>query len=597
MPDMNAAALSVPTMSLCFRCCLALTIGFVAVCGCAREAAPVKPAARVASNVSETPAEGSVSAFSFVDRTADSGIAFEYRNGEEAGHFAILESLGGGLAAIDFDGDGREDVCIAGGGSFGPAKEVLPRPTGLFRSVGDWKWFDVSAVSGVDGNRFYSHGIARTDFDNDGFADFAVTGYGGVDVYHNLGDGTFARLPDAAGLIDSAWSSSAAWADLNGDGNADLYLAHYVNWSWDNHPFCDGPKPGDREVCPPRSYTGLTDSVFFSNGDGTFRNATTEAGLTSEGKGLGVVITDLDVDGDNDVYVTNDTVPNFLYENVGDGRLSDVSLISGTSLSERGVPDGSMGVDVFDYNADGLPEVWVTNYERETNALYENSGRMNFRHVSQRTGINAVGGLYVGWGTNGQDFDLDGDVDMFVSNGHVIRYPTNAPLLQNALLFENLGGLRFRNAGPTSGDYFRGEHMGRGSIAADFDRDGDADLAVSRTNQPVPVLQNTSSQLDQTLSLRLVGTTAAREPIGAVVRLTVGGATQTQIVRSGGSYSSSSTDWLLFGIPGADTGTVDVEITWQGGVTTQLENVSKGQRLLIVEPAGDDRVRGIMLPD
>ena len=417
------------------QCLVVLVIGLVASCGCERNSPPTTPPHKAAVGSSNVAAPAATGAFSFVDRTVGSEIAFEYRNGEEAGHFAILESLGGGLAAIDIDGDDRDDICIAGGGSFGPEKQILPRATGLFRSLGDWQWRDVSDVSGIGLNRYYSHGIARSDFDNDGFSDFAVTGYGGVDVYHNLGDGTFERLSDESGLVDPHWSSSAAWADLNGDHCPDLYLAHYVDWSWDNHPFCDGPKPGDREVCPPRSYTGLTDSVFFNDGDATFHDATSEAGLTAEGKGLGVVLCDLDVDGDNDIYVTNDTVPNFLYENDGHGVMQDKSLESGSSLSDRGVPDGSMGVDVCDFNHDGLPEVWVVNYERESSALYQNSGSMVFRHVSQRTGITAVGGLFVGWGTNCQDFDLDGDEDMFVSNGHVIRYPTNARLKQKPLLF------------------------------------------------------------------------------------------------------------------------------------------------------------------
>lgn len=522
-----------------------------------------------------------IARMSFADRTAGSGVEFEYRNGEEAGHYSIVESLGGGLAAIDVDADGREDLCIAGGGGYENGQTMVGRPNGLFRSLGDWKFVDVAEVAGVQAARWYSHGIARTDFDNDGFADFAVTGYGGVDVFHNLGDGTFERLSDDAGLIDPHWSSSAAWADLNSDSHPDLYLAHYVNWSWDNHPFCDGPKPGDREVCPPRSYTGLTDAVFFSNGDGTFREAAAEAGLTAEGKGLGVILADLDLDRDVDVYVANDTVPNFLYDNEGAGAFRDVSLLSGSSLSDRGVPDGSMGVDVCDYNGDGLPDVWVVNYERETSALYQNSGGLVFRHVSQRTGINAVGGLYVGWGTNCQDFDLDGDEDMFVSNGHVIRYPANAPLNQLPLMFENHAG-RFRNVAPSAGDYFQAAHMGRGSVAADFDHDGDADLAISRTNQPVVILENTVPASDNRLAVRLIGTESPREPIGAVVKLITASGTQTRFVKSGGSYSSSSTDRLMFGMTGAGD-EPQLEIIWPSGQTQQLEVAAGTDRLVIRE--------------
>ncbi|MFM7925563.1 MAG: FG-GAP repeat domain-containing protein, partial [Planctomycetaceae bacterium] len=410
----------------------------------------------------------------FAERTPETGVSFTYRNGEEAGHFSILESLGGGVAVLDLDADGHDDLCAAGGGQF-DGKSILPLPTGLYRGRSNWKFQDVANLANVTDSAFYSHGIARTDYDLDGFSDFLVTGYGGLQLYRNCGDGTFQLQSAACGLDDRQWSSSAAWGDLNGDGCPDLYAAHYTNWSWENDPFCKGGPDNGREICPPRSYTGLTDVLYFSNGDGTFRNATTENPLTPEGKGLGVLIGDFDLDFDNDIYVTNDTVSNFLYENDGTGKLDDISLTSGSSLSSLGVPDGSMGIDACDFNSDGQPDIWVVNYERETNAMYQNSGSMVFRHVSQRIGLNAVGGAWVGWGTTCQDFDLDGDEDIFVSNGHVIRYPTNAPLNQLPLLLENQQGRRLINvaAAAGTGSWMDQPHMGRGAAAADLDHDGD----------------------------------------------------------------------------------------------------------------------------
>jgi hypothetical protein len=542
-------------------------------------------------------ATGAEVAWSFADRTDGSGVQFVYENGEESGHFSILESLGGGLAVLDFDNDGSEDLLLAGGGRF-EGREIRAARNGLFRATGTWRWVDVSEVSGVFAAAWYSHGVSRTDFDHDGFADVLVTGYGGVQLWRNLGDGTFESPGAECGLTDTLWSSSAAWGDLNGDRNPDVYVAHYVDWRWENDPFCAGGPNGGREICPPRSYTGLTDVVYFSNGDGTFRDASAEAGLVSEGKGLGVVIADLDGDRDNDVYVTNDTVANFLYENSGAGQLKDISLHSGASLSSTGVPDGSMGVDVCDYNNDGLADVWVVNYERETNAMYQNAGGMVFRHVSQRIGLNAVGGMYVGWGTTAQDFDGDGDEDIFVSNGHVIRYPQNAALYQRPLLLENESGRRFLNRAETMEGWFQGEHMGRGAVAADFDRDGDMDLAVSRTRQPASLLENRTAQHGaDSLSVRLVGCKSPRDPVGAVVRLSAGGVEQSRFIRGGGSYSSSGSESVFFALPG-DAGAAELKIEWPSGIEQVLRPVSGG-RLVVVEgsAAAGDIGRSVRLAD
>lgn len=509
----------------------------------------------------------------FSDQTELSGIAFVYRNGEEAGHFSILESLGGGVAAMDLDRDGDDDLCFAGGGHFAADQRIEGNANGMFRNRGNWKFDDVSLVSGVSAARYYSHGIARTDYDDDGFPDFLVTGYGGVELLHNLGDGTFENVPAAvSGLQDSLWSSSAAWADLNNDGFPDLYVAHYVDWSFQNDPFCKAAAPNDREICPPRSFNGLPDILYMNTGDGGFREKPVGEGIAADGKGLGVVAADMNRDGSVDLYVANDTVPNFLFQNDGAADFSDVSLLSGTSLSDRGVPDGSMGVDVCDFNNDGMPDVWVANYERETSALYQNAGNMIFRHVSQRTGINAAGGLYVGWGTCIQDFDLDGDEDLFVSNGHVIRYPTNAPLMQQPLLFENLAGKRFRNAAVEAGPWFQEHHMGRGAAAADLDNDGDVDLAVSRTNAEATLLRNDSEPAGGWVQVELSGTISSREPVGARVELKSGSTTITRFVKGGGSYGSTNSTRVFFGVPAGDA-LPSLTIHWPGGFVQNISDV------------------------
>lgn len=514
-----------------------------------------------------------------------SGVSFTYRNGEESGYFAILESLGGGVALCDFDRDGRDDVCLPGGGQLTADQQLPGLPNGLFRNLGDWKFTDVSAATHVHESRYYTHAVCAGDYDSDGFPDLLFTGYGGLQLFRNLGDGTFEELAEAAELLDRSWSSSAAWGDLNGDGLLDLFVAHYVNWSFENNPLCPGTPPHPQEICPPRQFQGLPDVLYLNRGDGTFEDASTAWGLLPPSKGLGVVLADLDGDGDLDIYVTNDTVPNHLYENVNRTGLKDRSLISGTSLSDRGVPDGSMGVEVFDFNQDGLPDLWVVNYENESAALYQNDGRLMFRHVSQAAGVTAVGGMFVGWGTSCQDFDLDGDQDMFVANGHVIRFPINVPPRQSPLLFENLGRNRFRNAAPEAGDYLRSQHMARGAAAGDLDDDGDVDLVVVHTNDPVALLRNDAPAGSHWLKVRLIGTSSSRDAIGARVEVLSGGQRQVRQWTGGGSYASTHSAVLHFGLAG-NSQVETLRVVWPSGLTEEYSDLPVNRLVRLVEGAG-----------
>ena len=519
----------------------------------------------------------------FSEVTQQSGVVFTNRNGEQEGHFSIVESLGAGVGMIDIDGDGRDDIMLPGGGTM---KEVTPGalPSAVYRNVGELKFTDVTEPAGLNLPGHYSHGIACEDFDNDGFTDALVTGYGGLQLFHNLGDGTFEEVALSAGLNDAAWSSTAAWADINGDGTPDLYVAHYVDWSKDKHPFCAGPEQGKREVCPPREFEGLPDLLYISAVDGTFADKSEDFGLVRDGKGLGVLIADLNHDRRPDIYVTNDTVPNVLYQNTDGSSLDDVSLISGTSLSDRGVPDGSMGVHLMDFDQNGEFDIWVANYESESSAVYSGSGNMLFRHISNRSGVTAVGAAFVGWGTLCFDADHDGDEDVLVSNGHVIRYPRAAPLKQKPLFFENMNGQRFRSVGDEAGDYIASPHMARGSAYSDLDYDGDLDVVVIHTEEPVSILQNDIDD-GRAIAVRLVGTKSARHPVGAVVVASVGDRQIMRQIIGGGSYASTGTSVLHFGVGDSDR-IEALEIRWPSGLTETIEGVTVGERIVAVEGQG-----------
>jgi enediyne biosynthesis protein E4 len=546
---------------------------------------------RAKNSTGQSPAAGPPR-FRFRDVTEASGCRWRYRNGEESGHFAIVESLGGGVAAIDYDRDGDEDLCFSGGGQFDGPQSLRGLPPGLFRQNGELEFEEVSLVAGLDRPGHYSHGVFAADADNDGFVDVLLTGYGGLQLYRNQGDGTFREQSAPAGLTDSSWSSAAAWADVNGDSVLDLYVAHYVDWSFDNHPFCEALPPAVREVCPPRRFEPLPDLLYQGAGDGSFVDHSRAAGLRTDGKGLGVLICDLDLDGDCDVYVANDTVENFLYENIGNGLLRDQSLVSGAALSDRGVPDGSMGLDICDYNSDGLPDLFVANYESENCALYENQGQLLFRHVSQRTGITASGSMYVSWGTLANDLDLDGDEDVLVLNSHVLRFPENSTLRQPALLYENLGNGRLLDCAAKVGGPFLEPGLSRGLTGVDFDSDGDFDAVAVPLNDPILILQNevmeqsSSAEPIHWVQIDLVGTRSTRDPVGARVTVETKQSRQVRQYRGGGSYASTHSRRLHWGLGATDVIT-RMEVVWPGGIKQEFTEVPIDHVLIVIEGRPD----------
>lgn len=515
-----------------------------------------------------------------------------YSNGQEAGERAIIESLGGGVGITDIDGDGWLDIVLPRGGSLSD-HSLTGFGTGLLRNRRG-RFTNTSEQSGLTVPSRFNHGVAETDLDHDGFRDLLITGYEGVQLFKNLGDGTFADVTTQSGLEDPSWSSSAAWGDFNGDQCPDVYVAHYVNWSFENNPVCFAADRKSRDVCPPRQFEDLDDAIFLSDGAGGFLNRTQQFGLPKGGKGLAVLAADIDQDNDIDIYVSNDTVPNFLLLNDAGQGFIDVSQASGTSVSDRGIPDGSMSIDFGDYNGDGLGDLWVSNYERETFAMYRNQTGSFFRHVSDVTGISAVAGKFVGWGAAFCDVDLDGDEDVLTANGHVQYFPGHASYLQRMLLFENQYGTHFIDVAENSPD-LTVPRNGRGLSTGDLDRDGRLDMVVSQLNLPVVVFRNTSSPEGSFLNIEVIGTRSARHAVGTVVFASTALRRQWRPVKGGGSYASSLASEAHFGIPAGEQPTVDVR--WPDGTMQHLGLVEPGKRYRVIESITAQQVRIYELPE
>ncbi|MEZ5944555.1 MAG: CRTAC1 family protein [Planctomycetaceae bacterium] len=553
--------------------------------GCRNEhGTPTTPPISSQTSTGQTPEEASPVHFDEI--AAAWGIDSTYQDGSEKGFVAILESLGGGVGVLDYDVDGCPDLYFPAGGDFHDDKTTFGRPSKLFRQLTGNPtpaYRDVSnSCHGVVAPH-YSHGCAVTDMDNDGFDDILVTGYGGVQFFHNCGDGTFYEVSQPGGLTDPSWSSSAAWGDLNGDGANDLYLTHYVDWSPENDPPCFFGDGSIREICPPRRFSGLSDIIYLSDGHGGFTAPGETFGDVSHGKGLGVAMADVDLDGDLDVYVTNDNVKNSLLINSENAKLVESGTSSGTAYGDTGREDGSMGIDIGDFNGDGLPDIWVTNYENETFALYRSHDGSFFQHVSRSAGISAAGGLSVGWGTVFADLDLDGDEDLFAGNGHVIRHPTNSPLQQAPLVLLNESSQRFRDIAHQAGTYTATPHMSRGVVAGDLDDDGDLDLVVSHINQPAAVLQNNSPRVGNWLKLKLVGTQSARWSEGAWLELeTSTGRKQIRLKKGGTSYASTSAREIHFGC-GEGVSVKKLTVHWPSGIVQEFTGLSTGESVVLVE--------------
>ncbi len=566
-----------------------LCAGLLPIAGCGSKAPEAKPAVVEKAAKKEGTASGPdplPKGPLFEDVTAASGVRSVYDNGEEVKppHLSILESLGGGLAELDYDGDGLLDLYFPGGGYFGGKdnQDILGRTGKLFRNLGGFKFEDVTEKAGLGklaggAPWFYSHAGAACDYDKDGWVDLLVTGWRQVALLHNESDGKggrkFTDVTAAAGMGQGVtWATSAAWADLDGDSLPDLYVCQYVDWSFAKNPPCnyDGKTP---DVCPPKNFFGLRHLVFHNLGGGKFREMGKEAGLPDggdRGKGLGVVAADVNGDGKPDIYVGNDTVDNYLYVNrstPGQIKLEELGVIAGVARDGNGSANGSMGVDMGDLDGSGLPAIWVTNYENELHALYRNLSKnkeASFLFQTPGSGIAAIGQKYVGWGTGFVDIDHHGYEDLVVVNGHAIRFPTTTGRKQKPVLLRNTAG-KFKVMTDRGGDYFSSDHLSRGMCLGDLDNDGATDMLVANMNEPAAVLKNIACGSN---GLHWAGFSLAKpdkgDVTGARVEVVAGGRSQFRFAKGGGSYASSPDRRLVVGLGTGDK--IDrVTVRWPDG--------------------------------
>ncbi|MEO2019534.1 MAG: CRTAC1 family protein [Fuerstiella sp.] len=563
-----------------------------AACGCRDEpetvtetvvaatdvAGRVNPGVGVSPNVSG----GSSITPAFVDVADESGIDFRFHNDTQPGRYFLPEVMGGGAAWFDFDGDGSLDLYLANGASLSsPDLRQDEWMNGLFRNRGNGSFTNVTRLS-KSHHGAYSQGCAVGDCNSDGFPDLYVTSYGVNSLFINRGDGTFYDATTDAGVGDSAWGTSVVWFDADADNDADLYVCNYVDLTFDNHKVCN--YGGRQGYCGPGSFDGVNDLLYINNGDETFTESAAALGFDSpNGKGLAVIISDFDNDSLPDVYVANDMVANYLYTRgaqVGAEptdtpssktvRFRDVAAEAGCSVGGDGRNEASMGIACADFNNDGMVDIYLTHYMDMKNTLYRNLGRLLFRDVSRRSRIAATSFPKLGFGTTPIDFDGDGDSDLFVANGHVLG-PLHIPNRMSAQLLENDGTGRFQDVSASSGEYFSQLSLGRGVAAADYDNDGDVDIAVTHVESPLALLRNDTPTKSHFLGL-LLSTNGRTPPVGARLVVTSDVHLQTRIVDSGGSYLCASDTRLLFSLK--DSLPVDVEIFWPSGHVDRYSNIT-----------------------
>ena len=545
-----------------------------------RRAAICVAAAAVALGAAVWSMRAAAPAIRFREVAAEAGIAFVLENHPTAEKH-LIETIPGGIAVFDYDGDGRPDIYFTNGADIPSLEKSSPKYWNrLYRNEGHWKFRDVTEQAGVAGAG-YSMGAAAADYDNDGRTDLFVAGVNRNTLYHNLGNGRFEDVTEKAGIKSGEWAVAAGWFDYDRDGRLDLWVVHYAKWSTAFDRYCGDATRGLRIYCHPKYFEGLASTLYRNRGDGTFEDVTARAGLAGYvGRGMSVAFADYDQDGFPDVFVTNDAMPNFLFHNRGNGTFEEVGLAAGTSLRDDGKAVSSMGAEFKDYDNDGLPDILVTALAGETFPVFRNRGKGNFADATTASRLGAASVKHSGWGMGLVDFNNDGWKDLFTANSHVndrAEAFEAAAYREANTVFANEGGT-FRDVSAEAG-MAGSVKAHRGAAFADFDGDGRVDAVVSALGEAAELWQNVSPDAGHWMVVRLEGTRDNREGIGARVRI----GEQVNEMTTAMGYASSA-DWgVHFGL-GKAAQAAKIEIRWPDGGLQTMTGVA-ADRVVTVKQA------------
>ena len=516
----------------------------------------------------------------FTDVTAELGIEFQHVNGENGKKY-FIEPIGSGVALFDYDSDADLDLYFVNGSDLPEMRSPILPTNRLYRNDGDI-FIDITDTASV-GDTGYGLGCCVGDYNNDGFTDLYVTNYGPNVLYRNNGDGTFTDVAVTAGVDGNQFSSGCAFVDVDADGYLDLYVVNYVQFDPETNPEC--ARQGIPTYCTPEALPGVADVFYRNNGDGTFTNVSERVGIgTANGKGLGVVCGDVDNDGDVDIFVANDTTPNFLYRNERNGvAMAEDALFAGVALSEEGRAYSGMGANLGDFDNDGYLDIVITNFQDQTNSLYHNEESGFFTEMSFAKGIGERSLPYLAWGVDFIDVNNDGWLDLFIANGHlddnIAEIDPIGTYAQPNQLFLSDQGVSFSEYPDTA---IAQQKVSRGTAYGDIDNDGDIDVVVSNLKDAPTVLRNDGGNASQWLTVKLIGTHCNRDAIGARVTIVSGDLIQMREVKSGSGYLSQNDLRLHFGLGTAMT--VDtLTVRWLCGSIQTLQNVETNQMLVISE--------------
>jgi hypothetical protein len=527
----------------------------------------------------------------FVDITDKVGVHFQHQAPHTTRKY-LIETMGSGVALFDCDNDGRLDLYLINGAPYSDPepKGSVPQKTGpeywnrMYRQKPDGTFEDITEKSGLKGVG-YGMGVAVADYDNDGYEDVFVTAYGGNHLYHNNGDCTFTDVTERAGVAGSGWSTSASWVDLDNDGLLDLVVLRYVKWDW-NDVWCGERKEGYRNYCHPDVFEPIPMLVYHNDGHGHFTEVSHKLGLDKPAKALGIAIADYDRDGRIDLFVANDSMQEFLFDQKVGGTFEEIGLESEVAVNSEGQVYAGMGVDFADYDNDGWPDIVVTDLANQKYASYHNGPGGIFDYASNINGLGTMTLLHSGWGLRFLDYDNDGWKDLLVAQGHDLdNIETISPQLhyREPMLLARNTGKRFVDVSPVSGNIFKEAWVGRGLATGDLDNDGRIDAVVTTNGGPAHILRNETASANHWITLRLTGHKSNRDGIGAVVKLTTAQGSQWATVTTSSSYLSASDPRVHFGL-GSSAMADSIEIRWPSGIVQTLTSVKGDRQVQVDEP-------------